>query len=490
MTKLSILKVYQKVVRMIWEYANGGVAKYHHYFVCGGRECGKTFTTEEILIAIFLVCAGIVIQELRATDKDVKKQKYSETISMLNSFNVDREDYQFKAGELTFINKLNNNLIILDSLNEQDNPPAEGGKINLPIQPSYVKRFINFYEEANQLNKILIDQHQISTRSASPDYQKINIYAWNPYRGNDWCTEIAERLLPPNQEELESVGFQYGEFPEYANGSGAIVLRVNHRINKFISPDAKQLIESIKEIDFERYKVVGLGMSGNIFNAIYQHDLLKARECNVNAPLKSGVLFGGVDPGWTESDTACVLINASKYFGVDVISEFGIMNKSSIKPEDYVKQTVTTQEQIDKVITFYKNAYYQYKKPIRVFVDNASYPDFYQLFNKRLLIHDMDLSKIEFLPARKSGDKNWIRYRVEAVRYMLSSKILGVSKSITEHVYNDLYNCYTEEVKTMHEDTQMKRSHEWTHFLNALEYSLCDLYSYYRNLNPMYFEKE
>ena len=489
MTNLLILKVYKKIVKYIWDYANGGTAKYHHYFLCGGRECGKTYTTEEILVAIFLQVCGVVIQELRATDKDVKKQKYSETISMLNSFNVDREDYVFKAGELTFINKLNKNLIILDSLNEQDNPPAEGGKINLPIHPNYVKRFINFYEEANQLNKILIDQHQISTRSANPNYQKINIYAWNPYRGNDWCTEIVENLLPPNEKELSEVGFQYGEFPNYANGAGAIVLRVNYRQNKFISPDAKQLIESIKEIDYERYKVVGLGMSGNIFNSIYQHDLLKARECRVDAPNKSGVLFGGVDPGWTESDTACVLINASKYFGVDVIDEFGIMNKSRIKPEDYVKNSVTTDEQIDKVIIFFKNAYIRFRKPIRVYVDNAAYPDFYKLFNKRLILHDLDMSKIEFIPARKSGDKQNIRFRVEAVRYMLSSKILGITKSVTPYTYNDLYNCYTEEVKTMHEDTTMKRSHEWTHFLNALEYALCDLYNYYRDLNPMYFEK-
>ena len=60
------------------------------------------------------------------------------------------------------------------------------------------------------------------------------------------------------------------------------------------------------------------------------------------------------------------------------------------------------------------------------------------------------MSKIEFIPARKSGDKQNIRFRVEAVRYMLSSKILGITKSVTPYTYNDLYNCYTEEVKTMH----------------------------------------
>lgn len=490
MTEVKSIKAFINIWKYIFiNYLQKNNIKYHHFFLCGGRECGKTYTSEQICVAAFLIIPGLVIQMLRATDKDVKKQKYSEIISALNAYNVDKEDYTYRAGELTFLNKINNNMIILDSLNEEDNPAVEGGKINLPIQPKYITKFINFYEEANQLNKILIDQHQISTRSANPNYQKINIYAWNPYRGNDWCTEIAESLLPPDEKVLSEVGFQYGEFPEYASGAGAIVLRINYRQNPFISSDAKQLIESIKEIDYERYKVVGLGMSGNIFNSIYQHDLLKARECNPTIANKSGALYGGVDPGWTESDTACVLINASKYFGVDIIDEFGIMNKSRIKPEDYVKGTVTTDEQIDKVIIFYKNAYIRYHKPIKVYIDNASYPDFYKLFNKRLILHNLDMNKIEFIPARKSGDKQNIRFRTGTVRYMLSSKILGITKSITPYTYNDLYNCYTEEVKTMHEGTLMKRSHEWTHFLNALEYALCDLYSYYRNLNPMYFEK-
>jgi len=145
--------------------------------LCGGRECGKTYTSEQICVAAFLDTPGLVVQILRATDKDVKKQKYSEVISTLNNYDVDKEDYTYKAGELTFINKYNKNQIILDSLNEEDNPAIEGGKINLPIQPKYVNKFINFYEEANQLNKILIDQHQISTRSANDKYQKINIYA-------------------------------------------------------------------------------------------------------------------------------------------------------------------------------------------------------------------------------------------------------------------------------------------------------------------------
>lgn len=108
---------------------------------------------------------------------------------------------------------------------------------------------------------------------------------------------MCERLLPPDQKILETEGFQYGEFPEYANGAGAVVLRINYRKNPFISPDARQLIESIRDIDFERYKVVGLGMSGNIFNSIYQHDLLKARQANLNIVNKSGALYGGVDPG-------------------------------------------------------------------------------------------------------------------------------------------------------------------------------------------------
>ncbi len=479
-------EIWQKVY---YDFLLNGTCKFHHFFIHGGRECSKTFTSEQILISGFLSVDGLCCQIVRQTEKMVKKQKYGEIISMLNLFDVPKDDYSYKAGEMTFVNKLNNNLIILDSLNEEDNPAIDGGKIDLPIQPRYVKKFINFYEEANQMNPILIDQHQISTRSADSNYQKLNIYAWNPYRGNDWCTKIAETLLPPNLHELETVGFQYGEFPNYKNGSGAIVLRINYRKNPFISADAKQLIESIKEIDYERYKVVGLGMSGNIFNSIYQHNLLKARDVDVNAWTKGGVLLGGVDPGWTESNTACILINARKYNGVDILDEFGIMNKSNVTPQDYVNQTVTTKEQIDKVIEWYKSNYLRYKKSILVYVDNAAYPDFYQHFNNRLAHHGLNKSQVEFVPAKKTGPKYSIGFRIDTLRYMLSSQLLGINKNTTPYIYQDIYNCYYEEVKTMHEDTKQKRSHEWTHFLNALEYALCERWHYYRELNPLFFEK-
>lgn len=489
MRYIQTLKCFKWLWQLLDEFLQGKDIKYHHVFLCGGRDFGKTYTAEQATISYLIKYPNSYLQMLRATDNDVKVQKYSEVVSMFNILGLDENDYRYNAGMKTFTLKHNYNKIILDSLNEENNPPVEGGKINLPIQPANVQHFINFYEEANQIHPVLIDQHQISTRAANRTYQVLNIYAWNPYRGNDWCTALCEKLLPPDMETLATKGYQIGYFPDYKDGSGAIVFRGNFRLNKFISKDSLKLIEAIKEIDFERYKVVGLGMSGNIFNSIYQANLLKARKSDINAWRRGGILIGGVDPGWTESDTACILINASKYLGVDILSEYGIMNKSVVKPEDYVKQNVTTEEMYDKVITFYKNALEQYHKPIKVFVDNAAYPDFYNNFNNRLAKHGLHVRQIEFLPAKKQGQKYNVGFRIDTLRYMLAEQILGISKEITPHIYNDLYNCHYEEVKVIHEDTKQKRSHEWTHFLNALEYSLCELFYHYRSLNPMYFEK-
>lgn len=460
----------------------------HYFFFIGGRESGKTHSAEQFEILSFATIPNVYTQVLRRTDKDVKKQKKPEIMGMLNDFELIKDvDYKYNSGDMEFTFIANNNKIILDSLNEEDNPPIEGAKLNLPNLPRNIKYCINMYEEASQLNKILVDQHQLSTRNAT-NLEKIYIFCANPYRADDWYTELVERLLPPDEIELEQNGYQWKFIPEYEGGQGCFILRSNYRINPYISKQDIEKMEAIKRIDYERYKIVGLGMSGSILDAIYQTNLAKARPVDLNSWKSGGALIGGVDPGWTESDTACVLCNINLYSGVDCLSEHVIKNFGKTS-DDYAQKRYSTDEMMDSVIKYYVDAYRKYHKPIQVFIDNASYPDFYEQFNKRLFLHHVSREDIEFLPAKKEGEYYNQGFRIDAVRYGLSAGMIGISKEITPLLYKDLFNCSYEPVKTMHEDTKPKRTHQWTHVLNALEYAGCEYWKHFMTLNSYYFPK-
>lgn len=485
---ININELFLPLFEQIMLLKQGKKCKIHYFYFIGGRSGLKTSNSEKISTIGWIEVPDLWVQVLRGTDKEVKKQKGNEYASLINSLGLIKgTDYNYVKGDMEFTNLYNNNKIILDSLNAEDYPAEEGAKLDLPILPQNIKAVINFYDEANQLSKALVDQHILSTRN-NADLEKLIIMCSNPWTADNWYISECEKLLPPNEYELEHNGFQAKIIPEYKDGAGLYILRTNYRINRYISKQDIAELETVRQLDYEQYKIVGLGMSGSMLETIYRNCLAKAKAPITNNITKHGRLFGGVDVGWTASETSCELANVDLYQGIDVFAEKAFTN-NGLTAEDYKNKKMTTRQMIENVIDWYASYYYKYKKPITVFVDNASYPDFYEQFNSCLANRGITQSQIQFLPAKKQGEHYNIGFRVEAVRYALAAGMLRVNKELTPRLWSDLYNCAWEKIKTWHEDSKPKRTHQFTHYLNALEMLGCEVWYHFRTMNSYYFSK-
>lgn len=478
---IDILPVYYPIIQICEDILKKRKLRARHIMLCGGRGGGKT---QMILIANTYLLSQldhVIFNVCRRKLSEVKKQKYEEIRNQLVEFNLD-EKLVYTKGNSTFFDPKTYNKIRLDSINDEEVKPTEGGKLDLPIEGPFTNLISNFYEEASSFPFLeLIQQHQISSRAKNNKYEKIYFYASNPYKRGQWYINLTEILLPSNEIELEKKGYQMGYFPDYQNGEGAIVIRTNYRINPHMRQSEINLIEQIRDIDYERYKVVGLGMPGLISGAIYSQAFSLMKEVNLKAPMEGGELVGGYDHGWSFSDSSAVLTNINLYQGIDVLDGYRRNNKE--------QGEISTEKQIDEVIEFFKKAYYKYKKQIKVYIDNAHLPDFYKMFNARLPNHDLTTYEIEFRAAKKQGEDFGVPIRIQVVKYMLATGMLRVSKENCPYLINDLKYCTYEEKKSYKEGQEEERSHNFTHSLNALEYAMCMYLQHFKKLNSMYFDK-
>lgn len=225
----------------------------------------------------------------------------------------------------------------------------------------------------------------------------------------------------------------------------------------------------LKDINYNKWRIVSLGFSGNLNGSIYEASLKKLDE---NVQYHLGVEYvGGVDWGDGKSATASASV---AYFGalsldtgIDIYAEYEYWNNRG--------EVLDTHQQMVRICEFYIKAYQTVRKPIIIHVDNAALGDFYRLFNQTLKCREIVTkygdfsSEIEFLPANKLKN-TW--ERVEVVNSLMSLGILRYNRDKCPGLYKAMENCY-EVVKTNPtESAKRERSHEWTHWLHALEYMI------------------
>lgn len=471
-----LLDIYNKVL-------NNDIIHPKNIFTIGGRDSGKTF---HILLLFCMCCVipnrCIVVNVLRTTQQQVKNQKVKEIQDILNNILHLKlgQDYNYNKGEMKFTFTNSESIIKLDCLNDETIRPEDGGKLDLPsyINAQYI---FNFYEEATTLHPVLVDQHIMGSRG-NVNTQLVLFYAANPYgNGSDdnWYTSKCEEYLPSDKVLLSERGYQYAYYPHYLNNSGALFIRTNISINPYAKSESRSYLDEIKRLDYNRWLIVGLGMFGNATHTIYANSLSKTtRELN-NINISGGRMLGGVDWGWgtapNASWTYACVGSVSLDMGVDIIGEWKHNNAN---------YQLTTEQQIDEVIKFYKDAYMRFRRPILVHVDNASLGDFYNMFNLRLMHHGLTKAELEFAPAWKPDQ----RFRVEVVNYLLAAELMRVGNACPM-LYSDLKNCRWVEKKHIYENTKFERTHQHLHSINAMEYMLDTWLNTYKNINPMWYNK-
>lgn len=444
-----LLQIYQKII-------NGKPLTIREIKMLSSRLSGKSHQVEHLIVLLLTqVRKRVVINYVRARNNNTDQAQ--QTIETLL--------YTYMGGFGVFCNKSTRTIKVGDNkcnfhtLNEEkEKVQKTGGKIGLPIEyeADYI---ITFYEECSQLNKDLVENHRHSVRG-NERTQYLFIYASNPWVRGHWFIDDFVNHLPEskdNEYELLENGYNLS----FDTITKTLYFRPRYTLNCFLNKDQIADIERLKDLNYNKWRIVSLGYSGNLNGAIYEASLKKLNE-KVETHIEHQYV-GGVD--WGDGKSAQGSPSVAYFGGISV--ENGIDLYAEMEHWNNRGVVLDTEEQIIKICKFYIKCYEKVQKPITVYVDNAALGDFYQMFNTQIRKLNYSANEIEFLPAFKPKN-TW--ERVETVNSLMSLGILRYNRDICRGLYKAMENCY--EVAKEHPTESMKRerSHEWTHWLHALEY--------------------
>lgn len=459
MNKLSsiiVLSPYKFILQLFQMILEGFNLPIRKIKMLSSRFSGKSYVVEDLLALLMIqVRRRIVINYIRARNADNERAQ----------LHITRLIEKYQGGQGLLSNKgnhtmtMNKNTMYFITLNEEKEKVSKtGGKIGWQGDRD-AEYIITFFEECSQLNKDLVQNLEHSIRG-NKNTKYLFIYASNPWVREHWFVDDFIQHLPESKDnELELLEKGYNWMFDHITKE--LYFRPRYTLNPFLKQEQIQDIEMLKDVNYNKWKIVSLGFSGNLNGAIYQASLAKLNE---NVQYHQGVEYvGGVD--WGDGKSAQGSPSVA-YFGsigidtgIDIYAELEHWNNRGV--------VLTTEEQIIKICKFYIKAYEKVQKPITVYVDNASLGDFYQMFNTQLRRLNYTASEIEFLPAFKPKN-TW--ERVETVNSLMSLGILRYNRDKCKGLYRAMENCYEVVKPNPTESMKRERSHEWTHWLHALEY--------------------
>ena len=475
------MKLFSELRQTYFEVIKKQPITYKEFNYIGSRGSGKTFRAMDFAIKFFLMNQNNIIYVFRENHSDLDNFK-SELIPKLEELgfmvkNGIGGNYNAK------LNVISNgyNKIIFKALNAEKMDVKKGKGAGLPVWKD-ADNIVAFFEETTQMDLDLVNI-TIQGLRGNKNTNIIKLFCANPWSPLNWYVQKCNKLLPENLNELLTNGFQKYVGKD-SKGVNVVVLRNNIYTNEHLQEDLKRELESYKEIDYNMWLVCCVGMSGMIGDLIYATNMNKMKEVDY-AMVKEdngGFFQGGVDWGDGSSIGASpTTIHFGKIhlvLGVDIIREKTIWNNQGQKLE--------TTQQIDKVIEFYRDCYLEYQKPFKVYIDNASLSDFYQMFNARLHLFGLDYTMIEFLPTPKVP----IQMRIDVINVMIASGLYRVDKNSCKDLINALNNAHWVENKSNREGKTRVRNHSETHWINSgAEYILANYIYHFKTKWNTIFEK-
>lgn len=473
--------LYSELKQTYFEMLKGQPITYKEFDFIGSRGSGKTHNSMDYVIKAFFMPKKNIIYVFRENQSDLDNFK-AELFPKLEELNFIVKNgiggnYNAK------LNMVSNgyNKIIFKALNAEKMDVNKGKGAGLPIWKD-ADNIIAFFEECTQIDEDLVNI-TIQGLRGNKNTNIIKIFCANPWSPLNWYVKKCNNLLKENLNELVANGYQKYVGVD-SKGSNVVMVRNNIYTNEYLQEDLKRELESYKNIDYNMWLICCIGMSGSLGELIYATNMNKMKPVDYEHinDNNGGWFQGGLDWGDGSSigasPTTAHFGKIHLVLGVDIVDEITIWNNQGVKLE--------TNEQIDKIIEFYKKCLLTYGKPFKVFVDNASLSDFYQMFNARLHLHGLDTSLIEFLPTPKVP----IQMRIDVINVMISSGLYRVDKDKCKDLINALNNAHWVENKSPREGVVRVRNHDETHWINSgAEYILANtMYDFKTKWNTI-FEK-
>ena len=334
---------------------------------------------------------------------------------------------------------------------------------------------ITFYEEASQLEKDLTQNHQQSVRG-NEKTEKLFIYASNPWQKTHWLIDEVARNLPEN-EKMEKEQDVRGFNAKFNNYTKTLYFRPRFSRNSFVEPQQVREIALMKDVNYAKWRIVSLGFSGILSGTLYSAALEKLNKDVLYDPKMQ--LYGGIDWGdgksGKASPTIAYIMGIHRDLGVHIYEEYEWANNTS-------KGVKTTDEQLKSLCEFFYKWHKIKGKKITIFIDNAALGDFWATTQRVAESMGITKNQLEVLPAYKRVN-TW--ERVEVVNLLLSLGFLRFDPAICPGLYDALNNCYEVEKTNPTEEMKRQRSHEWTHWIHALEYGIGQFFIWFQMKWPI-----
>lgn len=481
---IQILDAYCFLLELYNIIADGKLMPIRSIKMLSARFSGKTYQVEHFIALLMLQKKRkVTINYVRARgDETLKALKTIQTLIGLFTKGIARTK-SMQATKQIWLNGNVANFIVLNEI--KDKATKTGGKIgaNIAYETEYT---ITFFEECSQLDKDLVQNFSQSVKSSlmddinittenDLDGRQLFIYASNPWVKSHWFVEeFIEKLPETNPMEYELNQRGYNSY--FDEETKTLFFRPRHTLNPFIPPSTKKEIAMMKNVNYNKWRIVSLGFSGSLEKSIYQASLMKLNQ-KVNYNLFTP-MYGGVDWGDGKSSKAspstAYISNIDQVHGVNVLEEFTHWNNRGA--------SLTTDQQISQICDFYIKWYNKKGIPITVFIDDASLKGFETMFQTMLRTKGYFAQQIEFLPAFKPKN-TW--ERVETLNVMLALGILRFEKSVCPELYKALENCYEVVKQNPSENSRRERSHEYTHWIHALEYMIAAHFKVFQDMFPI-----
>lgn len=468
-------ELFNEVESLFLDVINGIKPKDNEFNFIGSRGSSKTHVVMDCIIGILLLGQNNVIYIFREKHGDLEDFK-AELFPK-----IEAQGIKISSGQGgNFSNKHNTltygtNKIVFKALNGERMNIKKGQGAGLTVWPK-ASNIISFFEECTQIQEELVNVAIQGVRG-NKNTNKISLFCANPWSPLNWYVKKCERILPQNLAEIDKNGYQKRVYYDEERKKNVVFIRNCILTNPYLDDDTRNEIESLKNLNYEFWKITARGISGTLGDTIYSNSLMSMKEYSEETFYDKHSYFqGGLDWGDGSSQgaspTAMGFLNINLISGVNAITEKTIWNNRQTMGENGTGDVsrYTTDQQIDKTIEFFKEQYIKYQRPFKVFVDNAALSDFYNHFNNRLALHGLTTMHIEFRPATKIYNIETVR--VPIVNLLLSSGLLKINRENCKDLITALNNATWKENKNPKEGQKRDREHSTTHWINWLEYGL------------------
>lgn len=442
----------------------------------GGRATGKTYNFIGLEVTFKILSdPRRNIMLVRQNDKDNANSNYTIIKFIVNQLGI-KHLFKFTTSPHKITRKDTGQVILFGGMNDVENLTGTS------VETGYWTDI--YFEEASQLKSyddFRVVDGSLRIPNYEPDLKAQITFLFNAWDIGHWLYDkYFKDRLEDDVNELETVGYQYYEDPDFndgADGNGLALHISSYKCNPYLNEERIKGMQALKEKAYDIYKVEGLGCWGHIGDATYPYFNQKLVISQAEAMKFSyGRYHIGIDIGGTNGENKVLRENYRSAMTMELtgltadnkylisLNEFFYSNEGKTVHKDGPEIADDMINKICEWINLYSGHPQLMKGTIICYVESADPGDFQGLLRVKAQQHG--LMNIRFV----NSTKNKIQSRVDFDNLL---------QAFGEHLFTE--QCYNliREIKSAKKDEEGHcRADENDHAINGSEYSWIPMLPY------------